>query len=237
MNYDMVGSPNYFLGVYDADQSSYAAPVVVPPGSEAIEDVYESFYTAVGQPYDDTEFSGRSDYQAFIEAGIPSGGLFTGAEVVKTAEQQAIWGGTVGAQFDPCYHQACDTYANNSDAALEVNSDLVAFAMLTFAYSTESVNGVAGRTRSPARRSTCRPRPVRRAPAPRDADCLECLAGGGLGVTRARPKQLTQTHGRGGLRAAPFVRLGASDRDEQGRGEAAVDIPGRRSRAGASSHR
>ena len=81
----------------------------IPEGSTAIEDLYESYYTSVGEPYDDTEFSGRSDYEAFILAGIPSGGLFTGAEVVKTAEQQAIWGGTAGEQFDQCYHLACDT--------------------------------------------------------------------------------------------------------------------------------
>ncbi len=81
MNYDMIGSPNYFFGVYDADESTFEAPVAVPPGSTAIEDVYESYYTLIGEPYDDTEFSGRSDYEAFILAGIPSGGLFTGAEV------------------------------------------------------------------------------------------------------------------------------------------------------------
>jgi Zn-dependent M28 family amino/carboxypeptidase len=145
MNYDMVGSPNYIFMVYDADESTFEAPVPVPPGSEAIEDVYESYYTAAGEPYDDTEFSGRSDYEAFILAGIPSSGLFTGAEEVKTPEQEAIWGGTAGEQFDPCYHLACDTYANNNDHALEVNSDLIAFAMLTFSYSTESVNGVRGK--------------------------------------------------------------------------------------------
>ena len=110
-----------------------------------IEDVFESYYTMVGEPYDDTEFSGRSDYQAFILNGIPSSGLFTGAEVPKTAEQVDVWGGTVGAQFDPCYHLACDTFANNADHALDVNTDAVAFAVLTFAYSTEAVNGVAGR--------------------------------------------------------------------------------------------
>jgi Zn-dependent M28 family amino/carboxypeptidase len=79
-------------------------------GSTAIEDLYESCYTLIGEPYDDTEFSGSSDYQAFIEAGIPSGGLFTGAEVVKTEEQVAIWGGTADEQFDPCHHQStCPT--------------------------------------------------------------------------------------------------------------------------------
>jgi Zn-dependent M28 family amino/carboxypeptidase len=131
--------------VYDADQSTFEAPVAIPDGSVAIEDLYESYYTKIGEPYDDSAFDGRSDYQAFIEAGIPSGGLFTGAEEIKTAQQQAIWGGTTGAQFDPCYHLACDTFDNNSNHALDVNSDLVAYAELTFAFSTQSVNGVAGK--------------------------------------------------------------------------------------------
>jgi len=133
--------------VYDADESTFPAiddGVVVPDGSIAIEDLYESYYTKIGEPYDDSAFDGRSDYQAFIDNDIASGGLFTGAEEEKTAEQQAIWGGTVAEQFDPCYHQACDTFANNSNHALDINSDLIAFAMLTFAFSTESVNGVGG---------------------------------------------------------------------------------------------
>jgi Zn-dependent M28 family amino/carboxypeptidase len=147
LNFDMIGSPNYIFMVYDGDQSSFPPPagVPIPDGSVAIEDIFESFYTLRGEPYDDTQFSGRSDYQAFILNNIPAGGLFTGAEVPKTAEQAAIWGGTVGAQFDPCYHEACDTFANNNDHALEVNSDAVAFAILTYAYSTESVNGVPGK--------------------------------------------------------------------------------------------
>jgi Zn-dependent M28 family amino/carboxypeptidase len=147
MNYDMVGSPNYIFMVYDADQSTFPAPagVPIPAGSAAIEDLYESYYTAIGEPYDDTLFSGRSDYEAFILAGIPSSGLFTGAEVVKTEEQEAIWGGTAGEQFDPCYHLECDTFDNVNLHALDVNSDLIAFAALTFAYSTESVNGVPGK--------------------------------------------------------------------------------------------
>jgi hypothetical protein len=48
--------------------------------------------------------------------------------------------------LDPCYHEACDTLQNVDLHALEVNSDLIAFAALTFAYSTESVNGVRARS-------------------------------------------------------------------------------------------
>ena len=147
LNFDMVGSPNYIFMVYDGDTSSFPAPpgIPIPAGSVQIEDTFESFYTLSGEPYDDTQFSGRSDYQAFILNGIPAGGLFTGAEVPKTAEQQAIWGGTTGAQFDPCYHLACDTFDNVNLHALEVNADAVAFAVLTYAYSTQTVNGVVGK--------------------------------------------------------------------------------------------
>lgn len=87
---------------------------------------------------------------------IASGGLFTGAEVVKTPAQQAIWGGTAGDQFDPCFHLACDTY-DNSNHALEVNGDLIANAQLPFAYSTEAVNGVKGK---PVPNSTPLPTPA-----------------------------------------------------------------------------
>lgn len=144
LNFDMVGSPNFIYGVYDADQSSFEAPVAVPEGSSAIEDVFEAFYTLSGVPYEDTEFSGRSDYQAFIDVGIPSGGLFTGAEVLKTEEQQAIWGGVAGEQFDQCYHEACDTIENVSEEAVEVNIDAIAFSIYGLAATTEPVNGVEG---------------------------------------------------------------------------------------------
>lgn len=147
LNFDMIGSPNYVFMVYDADESTFAAPagVPIPEGSEHIEATFESFYTLRGEPYDDTQFSGRSDYQAFINNGIPSSGLFTGAEGVKTAEQAAIWDGTAGDWFDPCYHRACDDLDNLDLHALDVNADAVAFAVLTYAYSTADVNGVPGK--------------------------------------------------------------------------------------------
>ena len=146
LNFDMVASPNYIFMVYDGDESGFDAPagVPIPEGSVQIEDLFESYFTKAGVPYDDAQFSGRSDYQAFIQSGIPAGGLFTGAEGIKTAEQAAIWGGTAGEQYDPCYHLACDTIDNVDLEALDVNSDAIAFAVLAYSYSTQSVNGVPG---------------------------------------------------------------------------------------------
>ena len=37
--------------------------------------------------------------------------MFAGAEAPKTAAQVAKYGGVQGEQLDPCYHEACDTYA------------------------------------------------------------------------------------------------------------------------------
>jgi hypothetical protein len=48
-------------------------------------------------------------------------------------------GGTAGQQYDPCYHEACDTFANNNNAVLDLNSDSIAFATLTYAMNTQSV--------------------------------------------------------------------------------------------------
>ncbi len=71
--------------------------------------------------------------------GIPSGGLFTGAEGVKTAAEVVLWGGTAGQQYDPCYHLACDTFANNSNHALDVNSDAIAYATVLYAMGVETL--------------------------------------------------------------------------------------------------
>jgi len=146
LNFDMIGSPNYIFMIYDGNESGFPAPVDVPEGSVQIENLFERYFTSVDKPYDDAEFSGRSDYQAFIQNGIPAGGLFTGAEVVKTPLQASIWGGTPGIAFDPCYHAVCDTLANVNTEALEINSDAIALSVLAYSYSTELVNGVVGRS-------------------------------------------------------------------------------------------
>lgn len=145
LNFDMVGSPNHVFFIYDGDNSDGVGAPAGPAGSAQIEATFERYFQYRGLPFKGTDFSGRSDYGPFIEVGIPSGGLFTGAEGVKTAEEAALWGGTAGLAYDPCYHQACDTYANNNDTALDVNADAAAFAILSYAMSTQDINGQRGK--------------------------------------------------------------------------------------------
>ena len=97
---DMIGSPNYGLFILDGDGDAFGtrgagrlrrhrgALRAVPTRTQ-------------GEISAAKAFDGRSDYAPFTAAGIPAGGLFTGAEVPKTAEQVEWWGGEAGVPFNP----------------------------------------------------------------------------------------------------------------------------------------
>jgi Zn-dependent M28 family amino/carboxypeptidase len=161
LNFDMIGSPNYTFGVYDGDDSAAEGSGPGPAGSAQIEEVFQAFFASRDEATAPADFTGRSDYGPFIAVGVPAGGLFTGAEVQKSAADVALWGGVAGAQYDPCYHAPCDSLTperNGADAALyaqlraeyrlfgnintfaiDTNADAVATAVATFAYDTSSI--------------------------------------------------------------------------------------------------
>ena len=135
LNFDMLGSPNYVRFVYDGDGSADPDGVAGPPGSAQIEEVFDKYFAGQGLATEPTAFDGRSDYGPFIEAGIPAGGLFSGAEGIKTAEEAVTYGGTAGAAYDSCYHQACDDIKNLSTKALYELGDAAVHAVWTLAKS------------------------------------------------------------------------------------------------------
>ena len=144
LNFDMIGSPNHVFFVYDGDNSDGVGAGAGPAGSAGIERIFQTFYNKVGASFKGTDFDGRSDYGPFIRAGIPAGGLFTGAEGTKTVAEAEVWGGIAGTAYDPCYHKACDNYGNVNLFALDVNADAVAYSTLQFAMTTKVVNGIKG---------------------------------------------------------------------------------------------
>ena len=146
LNFDMIGSPNYARFVYDGDLSdSEPPPGGAPPASGAIEDLFLDYFDSQGLATEPTAFDGRSDYGPFIFAGIPAGGLFTGAEEIKTPAQAAVFGGVAGQQFDPCYHIFCDRVSNINLTGLEEMADAAAHATISLAQSTQAVNGRRGK--------------------------------------------------------------------------------------------
>ncbi len=146
LNFDMIGSPNAGYFVYDGDDSDGVGAGSGPYGSAQIEKAFVDYLTVEkAVQVEGTDFTGRSDYGEFIAQGIPAGGLFTGAEVLKTEAQVAKWGGTAGVAYDPHYHGAGDNLGNLDRTALDRNADAVAWVTASYAVSTETVNGVPAR--------------------------------------------------------------------------------------------
>lgn len=143
LNFDMLGSPNYVRFVYDGDGSNGGESG--PPGSAQIEGVFTSYFDSKGLASEPTDFDGRSDYGPFIAAGIPAGGLFSGAEGVKTPEEAVVYGGTAGEAYDPCYHAACDTIVNLSTSALQELGDAAAHATYVLTMSKTGLFGDGNR--------------------------------------------------------------------------------------------
>lgn len=145
MNFDMLASPNPGYFTYDGDQSLPAdkrGTPVVPEGSAGIERSLAAYLESAGKTPQDTAFDGRSDYDGFAISGIPVGGLFSGGENKKSAEQAKLWGGTADQPFDPNYHKATDTYDHIDSTAMGIMGDGVAYVTALYAQDLGGRNGV-----------------------------------------------------------------------------------------------
>ncbi|WP_240722343.1 M28 family peptidase [Kocuria rosea] len=139
LNFDMIGSPNYGRFVYDGDTSGGGwqdDSIEAPDGSDAIEVAFEGYFEALGTAFEEVPLDDGSDHVVFAEAGIPVGGLFTGDTGEKTRQQAERYGGEARADYDPCYHSACDDVDNVDLQVLEEISDATAAVVLGFASST-----------------------------------------------------------------------------------------------------
>ena len=120
LNFDMTGSPNFVNSVYE--------------GPDEVEDVFGSYFEARGIPTEtNSALDGRSDHGPFQDEGIPTGGLFSGAEATKSEGQKDAFGGEAGAPFDACYHRTCDDIDNLSERSLGTLSDAAAHATAVLA--------------------------------------------------------------------------------------------------------
>jgi aminopeptidase S len=125
LNFDMIGSPNAIRFVYDEAGA--------PDGSDAITRLFANALTSAGLAWEPIDLEGDSDHGPFTEAGIPTGGLFSGGIEPKTAEQAVIFGGSAGQPADACSHRACDTIDNVDLSTLEEMADVIAEVLVTLA--------------------------------------------------------------------------------------------------------
>ena len=103
INLDMAGSVNGATLVYDEPGAA--------TGSEEITTAFEAALEARGEPFESVDLGGSSDHFGFVQAGIPTGGLFAGASATGSASQPGAGGGG-GPAPDPCYHIGCDDLDN-----------------------------------------------------------------------------------------------------------------------------
>jgi Zn-dependent M28 family amino/carboxypeptidase len=143
---DMIASPNFARLVYDGDGSTFGSEVSGPAGSGTVERVLTDYWSKRGMASEPIPFDGRSDYVGFINRGIPAGGVFAGAEALKTAEQVAKYGGVQGEQLDPCYHEACDTYATVTGQPPALTMETFATNPVLAQQQADSLNGNALRS-------------------------------------------------------------------------------------------
>ncbi len=142
LNFDMLGSPNSGYLVFDGDDSDAVGEGPGPEGSAGIERTFARYFDERGIAVVGTDFDGRSDYGPFVALGIPSGGVFTGADEVKTAEEAVRWGGVADEPFDPNYHTPDDVLADIDRAALAAAASAVAYGTGAYAMSVEGPDGV-----------------------------------------------------------------------------------------------
>ncbi|WP_282177392.1 M28 family metallopeptidase [Vibrio nereis] len=143
LNFDMIASPNYVFGVMDGDLSdtkdspdnAYTGDFKPPYGTSHIESKFNDFFSKEKEATVPQALSKRSDYAGFADWGVAFGGLFTGAEKAKSAEEADLFGGDTGVAYDVCYHQACDDLNNVSQTALYVNTQSLAYVTTYYAFS------------------------------------------------------------------------------------------------------
>lgn len=146
LDFNLLGSPNAGYFTDDGDQSGPPVPGIafgdVPEGSAGIERTLGGYLNLAGKRPADMPLGTKTDYHPFMIAGVPVGGMTTGASQQKTTVQARLWGGQAGVPFDPNYQGPRDTVDAVNREALAIMGSGVAFAVGTYAESIGGVNGV-----------------------------------------------------------------------------------------------
>ncbi|MBW4717814.1 M28 family peptidase [Saccharothrix obliqua] len=140
LNWELIASPNYVRFVVDGDDSDHAGTGAPPgpAGSGTVEEVLSDGYRVQHLPFRTADQNDiRSDQEPFARAGVPVGGAFGGVRGIKTAEEAAVFGGTAGQPYDPCYHQPCDDLSNVHVGALGEAMRAMAWAVGRFAVNDD----------------------------------------------------------------------------------------------------
>lgn len=111
LNFDMIAAPNWLYAIYNSSGVGFEGRPA-PPGVKEAEKMFQDYFTGTGLNWTTFDLRKASDHGPYIDARIPTGGLFAGGSEAKTPEQVALFGGTLGAPSDPENHKSGDNATN-----------------------------------------------------------------------------------------------------------------------------
>ena len=155
LNLDMLGSVNGGNFVLDGDGSEglHGRRRVQGEAARAaaaeIEAALWAHFESRGLGAKTEKLGFASDYVPFYVAGIPIGGVYSGAGGEMSPDDVALFGGEIGAPRDACYHRACDTVDNVDPARLEMLMQAIEAALLSLA---DQADGMVARRAAAALR-------------------------------------------------------------------------------------
>jgi aminopeptidase S len=125
LNFDILGSPNAVRFVYDEAEAA--------AGSGELTDLFTAALDEAGLAWDPIDLEGDSDHGPFADAGIPTGGLFSGGFEPVTDAQAAAHDAIAGEPADGCSHHACDTIDNVDLGTLQELARIAARVLVVLA--------------------------------------------------------------------------------------------------------
>ena len=152
LNADMLASPNYVFGIYDPDHPAAQGRPATPQARQ-IQQALQGYFAAAGLPQIGISPVLASDHLAFLRCGIATGGVASIPGIRnKTAQEQALFGGTAGARHAPNYHRAGDRVEAASPVAHEVLMRALAYAVVRLAKAPPAIMPAAECNTAAARR-------------------------------------------------------------------------------------
>ena len=130
LNFDMLGSPNGGRIVY-ADEAD-------APGSDGVTAQFEAYLDDAGLSHTSEDLGGASDHFPFQQSGVPTGGLFSGANELVDERAAQLFGPEAGLPADACYHLACDRTDNVDAQLLEEMARAAAYVTGLYASGAET---------------------------------------------------------------------------------------------------
>ncbi|KAK6581644.1 hypothetical protein PZA11_005341 [Diplocarpon coronariae] len=137
LDFDTIASPNYVYEVLDGSGLTFGRRGA--PGSAEVQTLWQDYFKGIKIKTKSVHIGSFGDNLPFFSAGIPIGGLSSGADEIKSHKEFKDHGGRAGEFYDPNHKTSQDRIENiNKDVFLQITR-AIAHAVATYARTFESL--------------------------------------------------------------------------------------------------